>query len=278
MKTAFPYYGGKSRIAERVVDLLSPHRIYVEPYCGSAAVLLAKRTSAHEIINDLDGNVVAFFEALRDQPDELHRLLALTPYSAEEYLKASHTDGDISQIERARRFMIRTSQSVNAAGNGGSAGWALSTSRNQSRPGTFAGAVDRLPQVAERLRRVAVMNTDAIEVVRRWAGNPEAAIYADPPYLASTRRTVGRSAYRMDIASDRHHEDLLSVIADAKAQVILSGYASEVYAVALPDWHVLHLAATKPSANRNGGSAQHAVETLWVNRLPEGWTPERLTA
>lgn len=36
------YYGSKVRVAERIIDLLPDHRGYVEPFCGSLSVLLAK--------------------------------------------------------------------------------------------------------------------------------------------------------------------------------------------------------------------------------------------
>ena len=62
------YYGGKARLAGWIASLLPAHRTYVEPFCGSAAVLFAKRPSPTEILNDLDGAVVNFFRVLRERP------------------------------------------------------------------------------------------------------------------------------------------------------------------------------------------------------------------
>lgn len=266
-------------MAEQIVGSMDKHSIYVEPYCGSAAVLLAKPPSKHEVINDADGRVVAFYRALRDHEAELVRRLSLTPYSHEEYLAAAEPADPEDVVEVARRFVVRASQSVNAAGPGGSAGWALSTSRNQSRPGTFAGAVDRLPEIAARLRRVAVMHADGLDVVARWAGNPSATIYVDPPYLASTRRALGPSTYLHDTAGPDHHAKLLSAVVDAKAQVLLSGYGSDLYRDRLDGWAEIELPTTKPSANRAGGSATRAAEVLWVNRRgAEEVLPECVTS
>jgi len=264
LRPAFPYYGGKARLAPKIVALIPPHRVYLEPYAGSAAVLLAKPPCPHEILNDLDGNVVAFYRAMREQPAELRRLLTLTPYSRDEYEAARAKTDD--PLERARRFVIRTSMSVNGAGNGGTAGWSMSTARNQSRPGTFAGAVDRLDEIAQRLRRVNIENRSALELIPKWWGDRDAVIYLDPPYLASTRRTTGASSYRLDAADVTHHRQLLGEVKNAKATVIISGYDSPLYRDHLDGWHPIAFDVTKPTGNRAGETATKATEVLWINR------------
>jgi site-specific DNA-adenine methylase len=59
MKAPFTYYGGKAGMAHRLIALFPPHRVYMEPFFGSGAVLFAKEPVAHEIVNDLDHAVVA---------------------------------------------------------------------------------------------------------------------------------------------------------------------------------------------------------------------------
>jgi len=77
------YHGGKFRIAPWVIEHFPPHRTYVEPFGGAAGVLLQKPRAYSEIYNDLDSDVVNFFQVLRD-PAQLDRLLqacAATPYA-----------------------------------------------------------------------------------------------------------------------------------------------------------------------------------------------------
>jgi DNA adenine methylase len=66
----FPYNGGKSRIASRIWDALGNVTNYVEPLCGSAAVLLARPHPPHiETINDTDGFVCNAYRAIQGDPE-----------------------------------------------------------------------------------------------------------------------------------------------------------------------------------------------------------------
>lgn len=92
MRPPFPYYGAKVRLARWIASMLPPHRMYVEPFSGSGAVLFAKTPSAHEVLADIDGNIVNFFRVLRDRQAELERVCRLTPYAREEY-RAAEPEG-----------------------------------------------------------------------------------------------------------------------------------------------------------------------------------------
>ena len=85
LRPPIPYFGGKQTIAQRVITEMPGHKHYVEPFCGSLAVLLAKEPVAHETVNDLDGDLVNFWRVLRDQPEALARVCALTPHSRGEF-------------------------------------------------------------------------------------------------------------------------------------------------------------------------------------------------
>ena len=115
----FAYYGGKTRLADRIVALLPAHEHYIEPFAGSLAVLLAKTPSRMETVNDLDGLLMTFWRVLRDQPEQLARACALTPHSRAEYESAR--DADLSavtdDVERARLIWVQI-----AAGRGGTPG------------------------------------------------------------------------------------------------------------------------------------------------------------
>src|SRR5437660_172775 len=67
----FPWFGGKSPVADLVWSALGDVTNYVEPFCGSAAVLLLRPDGAGpiETINDADGLLANFWRALQYDPD-----------------------------------------------------------------------------------------------------------------------------------------------------------------------------------------------------------------
>jgi D12 class N6 adenine-specific DNA methyltransferase len=77
MKAPFPWFGGKSRVADIVWDRFGNVPNYVEPFFGSGAVLLARPRSHYpfhtETINDRDCFVANFWRALQNDPDAVAR-------------------------------------------------------------------------------------------------------------------------------------------------------------------------------------------------------------
>ena len=105
------YIGGKNRIAPWIISFFPPHKIYVEPFGGSGAVLLNKQPAWMEIYNDLYDRVVNFFEVLRDpeKSARLASLLELTPYAQTAYARSFEIAED--QVEDALRFAINSMMS-----------------------------------------------------------------------------------------------------------------------------------------------------------------------
>ena len=72
LQAPFPWFGGKSRVADLVWKRFGDTPNYVEPFFGSGAVLL-KRPHAPKIetVNDLDGYVANAWRAIKNAPDEV---------------------------------------------------------------------------------------------------------------------------------------------------------------------------------------------------------------
>src|SRR5208283_3880727 len=115
VKGPFGYFGSKQRLAFRIAKLLPPHSAWVEAFCGSAAVTMAKKPAEIEVINDVDQKIVNVFRQLREHPDELIRLIELTPYSRTEFEEVYKRKTNCSELEQARRFLVASMMTVNGA-------------------------------------------------------------------------------------------------------------------------------------------------------------------
>ena len=274
MRPPTSYYGGKGRLGPLIASLLPAHRTYLEPFAGSAAVLFAKAPSPTEILNDLDGQVVNSFTVLRDQPEDLARALALTPYARVEYeqLAAGYDDPGLDELERARRWFVRVNQSIShLAGRGRPSGWAAAYNTNGAdHAHKFAALTDRLQACAQRLRRVHLECRPAVEVIAKYAKPAAAAVvYCDPPYLGTVRSPQSKrfaGDYAVEYASDAEHRALAQVLHATPAAVLVSGYPSPLYAELYEGWWRLERTVQRPTSNVSGGRGAAAVEVVWSNR------------
>lgn len=228
---AFRWYGGKFSHLNWLLPLLPKTQHYCEPFGGSAAVLLNREPSPVETYNDIDQNMVTFFEVLRDNPQELIDKLYLTPFSHEEFKKAyeSRSRGDLSDVERARLFFIRAEQvriGLAQTATQGRWAWCKLTSRRgmSGAVSRWLNRVEALWAVAERLRRVQIENKDAIEVITQY-DSPETLFYCDPPYPHETRGDSNAYGYEM---SDEDHEKLAEVLHGVAGKVAISSYKSRL--------------------------------------------------
>ena len=71
LRAPFPWYGGKSRLADRILECLGDVTVYVEPFAGSLAVLLASDEHQREIVCDTDGALVNFWRSLAHDPEQV---------------------------------------------------------------------------------------------------------------------------------------------------------------------------------------------------------------
>lgn len=72
----FPYFGGKTKIADKVWRALGQPKHYIEPFFGSGAVLLLRpdyQPTMTETVCDKDGFVANVWRALQSDPDEVAR-------------------------------------------------------------------------------------------------------------------------------------------------------------------------------------------------------------
>lgn len=268
------YHGGKWKVRHWVIEHFPRHRVYVEPFCGGAAVLLAKPRSRMEVINDLDGEIVNVFRVLRDpvQAKELERMVVLTPYARDEFDLSYEPCDD--PVEQARRTITRGFLGCSTRGTSGGhrTGFRYCDNAGTCAQKVWAGYPDRIKAFCERLQAVVIENRPAIEIVRgrdKSSDGPKALYYVDPPYVHSTRREISNGrAYRHEMTDDDHRE-LAQVLRSVRGMVVLSGYNCELYEELYGDW-------VRRDKRAYADGAQARVESLWLNPAAAGGLQGRL--
>ena len=260
--------GGKRYLADWIIGHFPKHRNYVEPFAGGLAVLLAKEPEGvSEVVNDLSDHLTNFWCVLRDdhQFGHFRRLCEATPFSEYEWQRAERiltADwGDYSDVEIAHAFLVCCRQSL-----AGRMDAFASVSTGRVRRGmneqvsAWLTAVEGLPAVHNRLKRVLVLNKDAADVIRQF-DKPETVIYCDPPYYPDTRTSP--DVYDHEMTPQQHEEFLEAVLSVKDAFVAVSGYHCGLYDRLLKDWKV----AEKEVANHASGtkSKRKMTEVLWMN-------------
>lgn len=254
------YHGGKWRLADDIVALMPKHRRYVEPFGGGASVLLRKpRAPAGELYNDLDGEIANLFAVLRNraQATELGRLVALTPYSRDEFQLAYEPADD--PVERARRTLARAYMGFGTdSACGAPTGFRVDLLGDAAPARVWSEVPERIATVASRFAGVIVENRDAIAVISDNDA-PDVLFYLDPPYVPSTRshQSNKRKGYRCEMGEE-DHAALLKVLAGLKGLAIVSGYRSDLYDRHLQGWRRIDFAA-----NAHGGLKR--TECVWLS-------------
>jgi DNA adenine methylase len=267
---AFPYFGGKFIHLGWLLPLLdTPCSQYVEPFGGSAAVLLNREPVDSEVYNDANGVVVNFFKALRDNREELISKICITPFSrleldrAVDYLK--QPDGD--PVEQARCWYVIARQSFDGQGRG----WklpAVKVSSSRHMAITWMRSVDKLDEVWRRMSSVAIEHGNAMEMIARY-DQPDTLFYVDPPYLDESNVNQDRNTYSLGGFGIPEHAVLAQVLNQCNGKVAVSGYHG---------YQDLFYGSNKWKAHEqvvSSGFARHVstvpqaqrerVEVLWTN-------------
>lgn len=259
MRQIIKYPGSKWSIAPWIISFFPEHHSYLEPFFGSDAVLFEKQPSNIETVNDLDNDVVNLFWWIRNDPEKLAAAIWKTPYSRFEYERAFQEQySETDPFKRAVNFYIRMMMGHGFRTSGEKVGWKNDI---QGRESAYAvkhwnGVPDLIIAAAERLKKVQIENRPAVDVIKRF-NFPNVLIYADPPYLLSTR--YGKQ-YKCEMTEDDHGE-MLDALVKHTGPVLISGYESDIYNDILRGWHC------EKKEVKNQLSAPR-TECLWMNFEP----------
>ena len=81
INSPFRYAGGKFYARKLILELIPPHKHYIEPFAGGSSIFFAKKKVLDNHLNDLDEELINVYTIIKDYPEEL--ILFLTKRSSE---------------------------------------------------------------------------------------------------------------------------------------------------------------------------------------------------
>lgn len=234
------YNGGKWRLANWIHQYIPEHTTYVEPCFGGGGVFWNKKPSKFEVINDIDSNLINFFEVLRDYPKDLIRKIDFTPYSEESLSKAFEclsSSAENNNIDRAYSFYVACWLSIRAndirkpsinfrtKGN--------LTDVGGHNPARLFSKVKHLYLVAKRLKTCTILNQDIRNIIELFDSS-DTLFYIDLPYLGESRNT--KRLYNHEMLGEEDHLEILTQIKKSKGMFLVSHYLHPLYVNVLDDY------------------------------------------
>ncbi|RDB37402.1 MAG: DNA adenine methylase [Spirobacillus cienkowskii] len=222
MNPAFTYYGGKCRMSKKILKIIPNHVTYVEPFCGSAAVLFKKKLIQsgiyQEVINDSNEYLINFYRQLRDNSNQLIDKLEKTLYSKSEHdlaKKIAINLNNYSDVEKAWSFYVNIQQSYASSLN---KVWDLRrVLANKGR--RWSDKIINLNEIYSRLSSISIDCEDALKCIKKW-DDFGVFFYVDPPYLNTDCGHY--NGYTVE-----QFKELVYTLEHCKASFILSSYENE---------------------------------------------------
>ena len=210
--------GGKSNSIKTIIPIIPEHKTYVEPFCGASWILFAKPQSKVEVINDINGDLINFYEVIRIQYENFIHRFDYVLKSKELFLDYRDTmsDKSLSPLERAFRFYY-----VNQNAFGGLIRYNSKGKCNSP----FCGSPDykhsngnmwdfeKINLAHERLKNVFIENDDYKNIIKKY-DKDYSLFFLDPPYECKSGKYNGISSF--------DYNELLNQCRNIKGKFILT--------------------------------------------------------
>lgn len=258
LKTPISYYGGKQKLATKIISVIPEHTLYCEPFLGGAAVFFAKPQSEIEVLNDTNRELMNFFKILKEDFISLEKQIRISLHSRDLHRKASviynHPDM-FSEIKRAWAFWVLSTQSFSSQID---SSWGYDKSKNTTTKKIINNR-DRLTEdYAIRIQNTQLESADALYIIR-GRDTEKSFFYCDPPYFNS-------DCGHYDGYSEQDFENLLITLSQIKGKFLLSSYPSPLLKKYLKEfgWNQWSL-ETGVTVNNKSGYQKRKIEVLTAN-------------
>ena len=256
-KTPLSYYGGKQQLASKIVSLIPEHRIYCEPFVGGAAVFFAKPESHSEIINDINSEIVNFYEVLQRDFSALQSEIAISLHSRKLHKQARVVYENPEMFDRIKRAWAIWMLANGSFGNNLIAGFGYD--KNSSCTHKLTNKRNAFTEdLAIRIQNVQIECCDALKIIRS-RDSKDTFFYLDPPY-------VGSDQGHYNGYNQQDFDNLLSELSKIEGVFLLSSFRNKSLSELSNKngWCQIELKMAKPMTSQLGKTVSK-IEVLTAN-------------
>ena len=266
VRSPLKYSGGKFSSAERIIQAFPPahcYDTYCEPCAGALHVLFAKPPYGHEeVVGDLDGDLITFWQHIRDNAKDMQLELDNLPYARQLYYvyhKSLFEGEPLTPLERAVRYFYVIRMAGTAWLREPPVGWNCKHDALRA----FRSATQMFQAAKKRLKNVAIDNRDVLDTIKRY-DSPRTLFYVDPPY-------VDKHQYYSASRDGFDHVGLANMLNQTEGYVALSYYPNDLLdqLYPAPKWRRMEWTQKKHCAIQKGAEKQdEGHEILLMNYAP----------
>lgn len=211
-KSPLAWLGGKSRLADQIIDRMPAHTAYCEVFAGAAWVLFKKPESKVEIINDINGELVTLYRCVKHHLPALVEQFRWMLIARDEFDRFMQTPADtLTDIQRAARFYYLSKNAFGARVRGPTFGIAATAAPRLN----LLRMEEDLSEAHLRLSRVFIECKPYQDIISRF-DKPGTLFYIDPPYWGC------EDDYGKDLFSRTDFTSLAGMLSTIKGKFILS--------------------------------------------------------
>jgi DNA adenine methylase len=210
MGSLIPYFGGKTRLAKRIIERIPAHGCYVEVFAGSATVLFSKEPSRSEVLNDFDKELVTFYRVIKHHPLEFHRQFEYCLVSRDEFDRLMRVEPDtLTDVQRAVRYFYLQKSCF----GGKVTGQTFGTSTSGPPRLNLFNLERSIHDAWVRLAQVTIERLDFRALIPKY-DRPHSFFFLDPPYWQIP-------GYRHDFEA-KDFRDLVTTLSNAQGRFLMT--------------------------------------------------------
>lgn len=257
-----------------IAEMFNEYKIYAEPFCGTASILLNKMPSGTEYLSDIDGTLVEYLKAIRDCPDRVVNELIQHEFDKEDFDNSMKIG-----VNSRDGFKQATAFGVSSISSFDNNNINFRKNKAEERKDIYIDYyVKNIFRASQRLQGVNITKCDYTETLQKFICNEEAAIYLDPPH---NKRKIGQST-----GFDRKDTiNFIERIKDSRAFVVitaprLKGNPYDIILGKLGNWYCYYIGEHIDYASAVDNSrAKKGMTNMWcwTNRILPPYISGRLS-